>query len=104
MADLATVSYYALPIITGAVSYLVARATKGHEARRAAEAALISAGPEIIEQLNVVIEADRRRLDAQGLNLDKVWEELRKVRIAEQECQDELYKLKRHVGLNGEDD
>lgn len=103
MPDIATVSYYVMPLITAAGAYLVARTTKHHEARAAAESALISAGPAIISDLNVIIEADRRRIDTLSGNIDKLWDELRKVRTAEQACRDELYSLKRRLGVADEE-
>lgn len=94
MPDVTTIAYWGLPLVTGTVAYAVARLTGSQTAaaaaRAAAETALIKSGPEIIE-------AQNKRLDAYGAQIDRLWEELRKSRKAEEECQNDLWDLRRRV-------
>lgn len=82
---------------TGAVGYIVARLSKGTDARGLAEAELIGAGPKIIEQQN-------KRIDAMQGEITRLWGEARSAydreRAAlsrERECRDELSDANRDL-------
>lgn len=75
-------------LVGGVVTYGVGRLGKGHDARAAAEAALIGIGPTIIAEQN-------RRIGAMNDDVQRMWGQLRESFAREQECLSRLNALER---------
>lgn len=75
-------------LIGAAGTYLVTRTSKKHDARSAAEAALLEAGPAMIK-----VQADR----IEGLTRDNtsIWTELRRMSREHEDCLRELDQTRR---------
>lgn len=77
-------------IPTGIISYLVARSTKVYDARGAAEAALIGAGPTIIAEQN-------RRIEAIQNDNGRLWKQIQEGYTRERQCQENMGKLQMQI-------
>ncbi len=99
LTDVGPLSYYLAPVIAAVGAYVVARLSKGRDARDAAEAALIGTGPTIITELHKqmsVLYAEIGRLRNEN---EKIWGEVRQSRQAERECRDELEDMRRRMDI-----
>jgi hypothetical protein len=87
--DTTNITTTGLAIVGGALlSYIVARFSKGHDARASAEAALIAAGPEMIK-----IQA--ARIEQLTTDNNNIWIALRKSSAEHEECLRRLGALER---------
>lgn len=75
---------------SGLVTFIIARASKGYDARSAAEAALIGTGPTIIAEQN-------RRIQAIQEDNGRLWAQVQESYQRERECRVEISELQNQL-------
>lgn len=77
-------------IVTALMAYGLTRASKGHDARVAAETALANAAPGIIAEQN-------KRISGLQAEMDRLWLQLNGVYERERKCQEQLSEYRHQV-------
>ena len=86
------IAYYAVPLLTAVLAFAAGRFNKGFDARVAAEAALIGAGP-------AIIAAQNERMRLMGDQIVELWKQLNEAQVAERRCTEELIRLRLRIDV-----